>query len=262
MSVLRLVLAGTAFAFSAWADGAIVQAPSYATTGIVNAASYTADALAPNTIASIFGTNLSFNTKSLGAQDLVGGEMPTSLGGVTVYISGVAAGIYYVSPTQINFLIPSALIPGVTKLAVVRESVAGPYVAITLQETGPAVFQDATHQIIATHLDGSLVDRVAPATAGEWIVLYAEGLGRTVPDAESYALDTGIAPLQDRGDFAVLVSGVAVPPPSIYYAGLTPGYAGLYQVNVQLPETPGTNPEIRLQTGNTLSAPKTWLAVK
>ena len=262
MSALRTMLAGMALAAPIWATGAQVQAPSYTTAGIVSAASYSGDALAPNAIVSIFGTNLSFVTASIGGRDLVNGGIPTTLGGVTVYISGVAAGLFYVSPTQINFLIPSIFLPGQASVLVARDGVSGPSVPFTLHDAGPGLFQDANGNAIATHLDGSQITDAAPAHAGEWVVLYADGLGRTVPQALNYTPATEIAPLLEMASFYVLIDGTAATQSEVYYAGLTPGYAGLYQVNLQLPDTVGPNPEIRLSAETALSIPNIHLQVQ
>src|SRR5579863_9516508 len=61
-------------------------APSYSTASIVNAATQTAETLAPNTIATVYGTNLAWTTHAVTAGDLNGGTLPTSLAGVSVYV--------------------------------------------------------------------------------------------------------------------------------------------------------------------------------
>jgi uncharacterized protein (TIGR03437 family) len=262
LRALRVLLAGMSLAAPIWATGAQVQAPSYTTAGIVSAASYSAAALSPNTIASLFGTNLSFETASLNSHSLVGGELPTSMGGVTIYISGVAVGLYFVSPTQINFLVPSAFRPGDEPFVVARDGIAGPVVTVSLASAGPALFQDSGGNAIATHLDGSVITSASPATAGEWVVLYADGLGVTIPRALNYTPAPGAAPLADMADFSVLLDGTAVGAQQIYYAGLAPGFAGLYQVNLKLPDTVGTNPQIQLAAGSAISIPNIHLQVQ
>ncbi len=258
----RALLAGIALAAPIWATGAQVQAPSYTAAGIVSAASFSPDALAPNGITSIFGTNLSFVTGSITGRDLVDGGIPTTLAGVTVYVSGIAAGLYYVSPTQINFLVPNAFKPVDVNIVVVRDGIAGPSVTISLHDTGPALFQDAAGSAIAGHLDGSQVTAAAPAHSGEWVVLYAGGLGRTIPQAWNYLPATQIAPLADMTSFSVSLDGTPVASTAINYAGLAPGFAGLYQVNVKLPDPVSPNPEIRLSAGSSTSIPNIHLFVQ
>ncbi len=257
----RLVLAALAFTVRIWAVGAVVQAPSYTAAGIVNAASYSADALAPNVIASIYGVNLSFNTATADGLDPRDGGLPVSLSGVTVYVSGIAAGLFFVSPQQINFLIPNAFLPGSVGISVIRDGVAGAVVPVTLHLTGPGLFQDAGYNAIATHLDGSLITSDSPGQPAEWVVLYAAGLGRTIPDALNYAPPAAAAVIQNMATFSVLIDGAAADPAAVNYAGLAPGFAGLYQVNLQLPGTVGSNPEIRLSIGGAVSVPKIHLWV-
>src|SRR5262245_47388529 len=70
--------------------------------GVVSAASYKSP-VAPGTIASAFGTRLATAIESAREQPL-----PTSLAGTTVRVNGELAPLFFVSPTQINFLIPPA----------------------------------------------------------------------------------------------------------------------------------------------------------
>src|SRR5438128_11302606 len=69
--------------------------PSYSTQSIVNAATQTVEALAPNTIATIYGTNLAFGTSSALAAS--GSTLPVTLEGVTVYVNGLFGHLFFVS---------------------------------------------------------------------------------------------------------------------------------------------------------------------
>jgi uncharacterized protein (TIGR03437 family) len=53
----------------------------------------------------------------------------------------------------------------------------------------------------------------------------------------------------------VLLNGVPADPASIQYAGVTPGCAGLYQINLQLPAPLPSNPEVRVAIGSQISPP-------
>ena len=48
----------------------------------------------------------------------------------------------------------------------------------------------------------------------------------------------------------VTLNGTVVDPYMIKYAGLTPGSAGLYQINIYLPDGTGNDPEIQVTAGN------------
>jgi uncharacterized protein (TIGR03437 family) len=241
-----------ALALAACLSAQQANAPTYTAAGIVNGASF-GPTLAPNTIVSIFGTNLSWDTVALQAGDLAGGVMPTSLGNVEVYFEGWPAYLYYVSPTQINLLVPSALLPGNFQFWVARQGTSGPIVTVTLQSAAPAMFQYPTGTAIATHPDGSLVSTGSPAAAGDIVTLWATGLGNTNPELEDGVLPSTAQWLSQLNLFGVWINGAALDPSAILYAGVAPGFAGLYQVNVQLPVQLPANPEIRMGLGGAMS---------
>jgi uncharacterized protein (TIGR03437 family) len=248
--VVKSLLAALALAASLCAQQA--NAPNYTAAGIVNGASF-APGLAPNTIVSIFGTNLAWDTVILQASDLAGGVMPTSLGNVEVYFEGWPAYLYYVSPSQINLLVPSDLLPGPFRFWVARQGTSGPIITVTLQSAAPALFQYPTGTAIATHPDGSLVSSGAPAAAGGIVTLWATGLGNTNPELEDGVLPSAAQWISQLSQFDVQLNGVSLDSAAILYAGVAPGFAGLYQVNVQLPAQLPANPEIRLGLGATIS---------
>ena len=226
------------------------QAPSYSAASIVNAASNQAGSFAPNTFVTIYGSNLAFTTRSLSDSDIHGNSLPTILPGtgVTISINHIPAQILYVSPTQINVLIPSNTYPGPAPLLVTLDNLNGPVVLIDIQPSAPALFQVDLATPIAVHADGKLISPASPAKAGEIIVLYATGLGGTVPQAPYGEIPQTAALLKNITAFKVLLNGNPLDPARIYYAGVAPGFAGLYQVNLALPDDIEPNPEIRIQT--------------
>jgi len=250
--VVKTLLAALALAARLCAQDA--NAPNYTAAGIVNGASF-APGLAPNTIISIFGTNLSWDTRGAQASDMVGGIMPTSLGNVEVYFEGWPAYLYYVSPLQINLLVPSSLLPGTFQFWVARQGTSGPIVTVTLQSAAPAMFQLSAGVAISTHLDGSVVSSGSPAAANEIVTLWATGLGNTNPELEDGVLAPTAQWLSQLSQFAIQINGATLDPTATLYAGVAPGFAGLYQVNVQLPGSLPPNPEIRLGLGGILSPP-------
>lgn len=233
--------------------------PAYTTQSIVNGATQTVEALAPNAIATLYGTNLAFSTRAVAATDIVGGLMPTSLDGVGVWVNSIPCSLFLVSPTQINFLIPYELTPGTVTLIVARQGVAGPGVSIQLNAASPGLFVWNGNDAIALHLNGQLVSTSAPAVGGEIIIVYASGLGRTAPDATAGQLANIPAPLVKQSGLQVLLNGTPTGPGSILYAGLAPGFAGLYQVNVQLPHTLPANPQIQISLDSQTSPPSVVL---
>lgn len=229
------------------------SAPYYTAQSVVNAATQTAEALAPNTIATIYGTGLSFTTRAVTPADIVHGAMPQNLDGVAVWMDGTPCSLFYVSPGQINFLVPYPLTAGTASLLVARDAQAGPSVSIQLNSTSPGIFVWNVNSPVAIHLNGNLISSAAPATPGEIIVLYAGGLGRTQPDTASGELASGAFPIYYASQLEVLLDGIPCPTGSVLYAGLTPGFAGLYQINLQLPPNIGSNPMIQISVGGQIS---------
>lgn len=239
-----------------------LAAPLYTTASIVNAASNLPGALAPYTIATIYGANLSYGEASITPEQIRTGSLPVSLtgAGVRVLVDNMPAGLYYVSPGQINFLIPGNLLPGKSKVQVLREGLAGPSVPIEISNSSPGIFQQDARTIVATHADGAPVTRQAPAQAGDVIVIYATGLGTTTPPMGATEIARSAAWITRRSDFQVTLNGVPLPPGSVLYAGLAPGFAGLYQVNVRLPaELEPVDQELRLVCNGQSSAPDVQL---
>jgi uncharacterized protein (TIGR03437 family) len=234
------------------------QAPSYSAASIVNAASNQTNSFAPNTFISIYGQGLSWVQRGLGVDDLGMGKLPTVLPGTTVrvWISGYPAHVYYVSPGQINVLIPADLRPGKAEIRVQLDSTYGPAVPITLGKAAPALFQLDADTAIVSRPDGSLVTRENPARPGEIVVLYANGLGQTNPAIEFAEIPRKAAPLQDLAGFKILLDGKQLDPVNVFYAGVSPGFGGLYQINVRLPEDMGPNPEIRVVASGIMSPPE------
>ncbi|MCX6638509.1 MAG: hypothetical protein NT090_25930 [Acidobacteria bacterium] len=231
------------------------QAPSYSAASIVNAATNLPGPLAPNAIATVYGTGLSFVTRAVSAEDIRGGVLPILLvgTGVRVSIGEVPAHIYYVSPTQVNLLIPSTLVPGPAELQLTVDGRAGPAVRIQLSAAAPALFSWSERWIVACRPDGSRVSQEQPARPGDLVILYATGLGRTIPNPHSGELPAQAAVLERLSEFQVLLDGAPVGPDRIAYAGVAPGFAGLYQINLRLPDTLPPNPDVRLRLGDEIS---------
>jgi uncharacterized protein (TIGR03437 family) len=260
-----LVLALTAAFSPACVYGQITgngATPLYTAQGVVNAASQTAGALAPNTIATLYGTNLAFDTRAVASTDIVRGIMPTSLDGVGVWVNSIPCSLFFVSPTQINFLVPYQLTAGTVSLIVARDSQAGPTVSIQLDSTSPGLFMWNGNSAVAGHLNGVALSDTSPAVPGEIVVIYAAGLGRTSPDTTSGQLATSAFPIYYRSQLQILLNGVACPPGNVLYAGLAPGFAGLYQINLQLPDDVTANPQIQVSVGPQISPGLVQLAVQ
>ena len=228
---------------------------------VVNGASYSGN-IAPGTWVSIFGTGL-----STAIVTAAGVPLQTTLGGVSVTFNGIAAPLSYVSPTQLIAVVPFEIqilptpSPPVTVPVVVTTS-AGSSVPriISLSRESPGLFTEngaGTGTVIA--FNGSF--QPVSVIAGGPIVLYADGLGPTNPPASSASGGASTAPFNLVADSPTVFVGDTQA--TVLFAGLAPGFPGIYQLNVMpngpisdrvyiqvngwqsnvvsLPMTPGTN---------------------
>jgi uncharacterized protein (TIGR03437 family) len=188
-------------------------------------------AVAPGTLVSLYGTGL--------AATLVpatGFPLPTDLGGVRVLVNGVAAGLLVASPGQINFQIPYGTLPG-TATVEVQGGASVNSLTIAIAAQSPGVFatnQAGTGAAIATHADYQLVTGQNPARPNETLLVFLTGLGAVTPAIASGAAAEGaLRRVADPG-LQVLFNGI---PGRVDFAGLSPGFAGLYQINVVVPDS-------------------------
>jgi uncharacterized protein (TIGR03437 family) len=208
--------------------------------GVLDNALFAAgDPLAPGGIVAIFGEQLSDTVAK--AQSL---PLGTSLGGASVLVNGVSAPIYYASPGQLNFQIPYETSPGPAIVEVQRDNQTGNSVSITVQSAVPRILPLGIGGYGIALLSDNVTFAIPPtpgilsrpAQSGvDTIVFYALGFGQTSPPAQDgQASPAGQIPSAHVviGQSIFAGTGVTVTPA---YAGLTPGSAGLYQINVALP---------------------------
>ena len=150
-------------------------------------------------------------------------------------VNGKASPIYFVSPGQINFLVPYAT-TGATATIVVQNSGANSNtVTVPLAATSPGVYsldQSGSGPGAILHADFSLVNAGNPAAAGETVLIYVTGMGTVTPNVADGTAGTITTLYKSNAEVTVLVAGKAA---SVSFNGLAPGFPGLYQLNVTLP---------------------------
>lgn len=197
--------------------------------------------LGQSSIAAAFGTQLSSNL-----QIATGQPLPTTLGGTTVTVNGVAAQLFFVSPGQINYLVPSGVPDGDATVVVTSTATNGDQVIsrgpIKVTASAPAIFTANTSgtgvpaavtgrvndsnqfvfdpnppfefdpvtpgNLIPTPIDVGTADRPA------FLILYATGLRNAA-----------------SGSVRAIIGGLEVPVTPVP----APGFTGLDQVNLQIP---------------------------
>jgi uncharacterized protein (TIGR03437 family) len=207
----------------------------------VSAASFSAAANAPGSVVSLFGTALAVQPAAAPSLPL-----PSSLNGTVVTLNGLVAPLFYASPTQINYQLPFGL-NGLSEasLVVSVNGVVSPPVIVPLFVDAPGIFtlnQQGTGQgaILISQtgqIAGPLGPNSRPVGPGEYISIYCTGLGPVTNTPAAGAPASSSPPSTTLTAPTVVVGGVVVP---VQFAGLAPGFTGLYQVNVQVPANSST----------------------
>jgi uncharacterized protein (TIGR03437 family) len=209
------------------APTAVATAP--ASTSVLNGASYQ-PAVAPGSVISIMGSGLGNDTQAAS-----GVPLATTLQNVTVSFNGIPAPLFYVSPTQINAQTPYGLAPGNATLKVTTSGTTAVSQDVAVSAVAPGIFTLNTNGsgpgVILRSDDYQVIGEHTPTTAGAYISIYCTGLGvvtTAVADgtpAPNPPATTAVVPQVTVGNI----------PARVTFSGLAPGYAGLYQVNVQIP---------------------------
>ncbi len=225
-----------------------VPAPSFtgsgvyiSPTGIVNTASYSpfTSGVSPGDFVILYGSNLGPATLQ-GASTL---PLPTKLDNIQVMVNSVPAPISYVRSDQVAVIVPFETTQSIAQFQVINNGQASNVVTEWVNLTTPGVFtqdESGSGYAAALHADGSLVTPDSPAQAGETVAVYMSGLGTVFP-AISDGVGAPSSPHSTTSNtFTADISGTAA---NIAFQGLAPGYAGLYQVNIEIPSglTSGDN---------------------
>ncbi len=203
--------------------------------GIQNAASEAITPLAPDGFEVLYGSGFTNQTETASSTSL-----PTTLGGVTIVITDSAGKqadglLYYVSPTQINFVVPEGLAPGPVTVTVSGPNLTTASMSSSIAAIAPAIFTadfsgkgaaaavavayaaDGSSQVlcgVSQTCDATPIDLSTPGTS-VWLMLFG----------------TGIRGRSSLSGVTVTANGTAL---NVGYAGAQPTYEGLDQVNVLL----------------------------
>jgi uncharacterized protein (TIGR03437 family) len=206
-------------------------------TSLVNGASFQ-PGIVPGSWATVAGVNLSAVTDTW-AKFIVNGQLPTMVDDLTVAVGGQSAYPYYISPGQINFVVPDVG-PGPQDVIVTNSVGSSAAFSAMVSQFGPAFFGWPNNQVVATRQDFSLAAQAGtfpgvttvPAAPGDVIILWGTGFGPTTP-----AAPTGVEIPSDQLYSTSPLPTVTVNnvPATVYGAALAPGFAALYQVAIQVP---------------------------
>jgi uncharacterized protein (TIGR03437 family) len=222
--------------------------PTFVTSGIVQGATLNAGA-APGAWLTLFGDGLSSSTRSWRASDFSGTRLPETVDGVGVRINNKAAAVSYVSPRQLNVLVPGDVALGNVQAVVSTAAGTSDAVNVTISQVLPGFFQFGSEYIAAVRADGAYVAppnlisgvTTVPAKSGDTLLLFGTGFGPV----------TGNPPTADafQGAFST-VNPVTVrigsQQANVSFAGLVS--PGLYQFNVTVPTLADGDHPVTAQT--------------
>jgi uncharacterized protein (TIGR03437 family) len=221
---------------------------------IITAGAYGAfDAVTPGTWMEIYGENLAVDTRPWAGSDFNGVNAPTSLDGTTVTVAGEPAVLYYISPGQVNALVPRDVAPGPQPVVVsTHNGTSAPFMlSVNPLEPGllapysfivggnqyvVALFPNGTFVLPPGAISGVTSTQAKP---GDTIIVYGIGFGPVTPavptDQITEVLNSLTSPIQIFFGSAPATAAV------LNYRGLAPSFVGLYQFNVVVPNVPSND---------------------
>ena len=163
-----------------------------------------------------------------------------------------SARLLYVSPTQVNVQLSFDTPAGRQLLSVNNGNAPSAPVEVVVADAAPALFYGPQGVLALKNDNFSLVGPGNAAAAGEVILLYSTGLGQTTPALPTGAL-AGADPVANTRPATVTIGGRSA---QVIYSIAAPGFAGLYQTAVRVPEglTAG-NAAVVLSSGGASSSP-------
>jgi len=214
----------------------------------VSAASFSANTLASDSIASVFGVGLA---NSLAIANSV--PLPTTLGGTTVDVTdslGVTrpASLFFVSSGQINYVIPTGTAPGVTTITITNSVAATTFTeTVQINSVAPGLFtatsdgQGTPAAVVRRFVNGP---EVFPS------VLAAQGNGtpRPIdlgPSSDLVVLELYGTGVRSRSLLSAVTIKIGGADGQLLYADFAPGFVGLDQIDVVIPRSLiGTNGDV------------------
>jgi uncharacterized protein (TIGR03437 family) len=224
--------------FTLTAAAASSNSPAISANGVVSGASFQAG-IVPGSWLTITGSNLSTVTDTWD-KAIVNGKLPTTLDGVSVNIGSKPAFVNFISPTQINLQAPDVG-TGPVPVTVTNANGTSAAFTATVAQQAPAFFLWPNSQAVATrNSDNSLAVKngtfagstTVAAKPGDVIILWGTGFGPTTPTVAA-----GIQVPSDKLYSCTASITLGSTSPQVFGCALSPGFAGLYQVAIQVPST-------------------------
>jgi uncharacterized protein (TIGR03437 family) len=230
--------------------------PTLLPSGVVNAATFKATAIAPGEIVSLFVQNGGPEEGVVATGFEPGtGKLGTTLAGVRVLFNGIPGALFFVRSDQLNVQAPFE-IAGLQSVdvQVEFEGVLSSPMSVPVRTADPGLFSPVLNQ------DNTLNTQQNPAARGSVVQLFATGQGSVTPALMSGLPGPGAPPFPaPEAAVRALVNGEEA---MLLFKGLTPGLVGLMQLNVMLPGDVSGQVTIELFIGDVASPTKTTVYVQ
>jgi uncharacterized protein (TIGR03437 family) len=203
----------------------------------VSAASYERN-VAPDSIIAAFGTNLATITQVANTLPL-----PNILSNITVEVNGRSTALLFISPAQINYLLPEDVVEGTGQVLVKRNGQIVAAGEIEIRAGAPSIFManvDAqgppAANLLRVRVDNSQVLESASQFDGTKGRFVSRVIDLDAPNELVFLILylTGTSKEPQAGDYRVLLGGSECRPDFMPYIGVAPGFAGLKQINLNL----------------------------
>ena len=220
---------------------------------VTSAANYSPRPVTAGSIAALFATGNSTSSSPVpmpnviasGTESFKALPLPTTLADTQVLVNGIPAPLFYVSPSQINMVLPNALpTGGSADIQVIGATSGQTYGAaeVQLASADPALFTangTGSGQVSAINFaDGSVNSPGSPVTRGQVIELFGTGVGPVTnapPDGQAPTVALAASPLPQISLGPSNAGSTFVSPANILYSGLAPTLVGVWQINLLVP---------------------------
>lgn len=194
----------------------------------VNAASYV-QTIAPDSVVATFGTQISQSTASATSLPL-----PLTLSGVTVMVNNISAPLLYVSPTQINYVVPTNTDPGTATVKVMSGGTEIANGTVTIETVSPSIFTVLSTgkgvPAAQTTADGVTFQSVANADGTAKVL----SVGTTAKPNFLVLYGTGLRRRSSMANVKVLIGGAQA---EVSFLGAHSRLVGVDQMNIKLPQS-------------------------
>jgi uncharacterized protein (TIGR03437 family) len=217
------------------------------TAATVDAASYSTTT-APGQIVALFGTDLVPGTGVAVANSL---PLPRSLQGVTVYVNGLSAPLYFTADNQINYQMPYSTAVGAASVVILRDDGIAAHGSVNIAATAASLFSAdasgkgqaaAQNSDFSRNGDPAVTPQAKRARKGDFVILYGSGVGTQFINANNsntqpVTMKDGEAATTNPLPATVITPAVTIGGKfaTVHFSGLAPGFVSLWQLNVGVP---------------------------